>query len=63
MFKTKVNDESKETNCNYIVIFKFCNPSKKNWNKYLIFSSCFEIERSHKVQCDYDSKLIIPKSL
>jgi hypothetical protein len=49
-----------------IVICEICNPSQKKnclnfLNKYLVFCSCFEIGRNHKVQCDYNSELVLPK--
>jgi hypothetical protein len=58
----------KQPNVLKIVIWKICNPRKKKhclnfWNKYLISCSCFEIERNHKIQCDYDCKLVLPKYL
>jgi len=28
-YKTEINDESKKTKYNYIVIFKICNPNQK----------------------------------
>ncbi len=62
-YKIEVNDESKETKCIQIVICEISNPRKNNhclnfWNKYW---KCFEIERNHKVQYDYDNKILFPK--
>jgi len=65
-YKIKINDESKETKCNKIVICEIYNPSKKKhcynfWNINSIFCSLFEIEKNHKVQCDHDNKLVLHK--
>jgi hypothetical protein len=62
-YKVEFNDESKETKCIQIVICKTSNPRKKQYclnflNKYW---KCFEIERNHKVQYDYDTKLFFTK--
>jgi hypothetical protein len=64
--KIEVNDESKETKCTQIIKWKISNPRKNNhclnfWNTYWILCSHFDIERSNKVQYDYDNKLFLPK--
>jgi hypothetical protein len=58
-YKIEVNDKNKETKCTQIVIWEISNPSKKKhflnfWNKYW---KCFDIERNHNVQYEYDIKL------
>jgi len=41
------------------------NPSKKKTLLEFFFKywKCFEIERNHKVQYDYDKKMKLPKQL
>jgi hypothetical protein len=59
-YKIEVNDESKETKCTHIIICEISNPKKRKhclnfWNKYW---KHVEIERNHKIQYDYDNKLV-----
>ncbi len=58
-YKIEVNDENKETKCTLKVICKqFLTQAKKKTllEFFLKYWKCFEIERNHKVQYDYDKK-------
>jgi len=62
-YKIEVNDENKETKCTHMVICEISNPNKRkhcfnSWNKYW---KCVEIEKNHKIQYDFDNKLIFTK--